>query len=193
MNKSKLLSTTVSLFFVVLALTACSTKSSAGDYSADQSITDTSQDTSTDMSTDTSTDTSTDASQDNTNAEPQTSATSFKGPVSSDGLVLSYDEATVGAGAPCSSAFCDFFSVNLSNVGNTPVDLFDDICLIAGGKTYSENFGHTVSGTLNPGENYGFDAVFRPADGAHVTQMYLGDCSEGTKDVALPLSYKAAD
>jgi len=111
----------------------------------------------------------------------------------SNGLVMTYDESL--GGPPCSSAFCDFFSVTVTNNGNAPVDLYDSICLVADGKTYAENFGASVTQTINPGpdSSIAFDAAFRPADGSHVTEMYLGDCSSGSKDVSLSLDYMASD
>jgi hypothetical protein len=127
-----------------------------------------------------------------TGVDQPTGSTYNQGAPAETNLVLSFDEGVTGE-SPCASAFCDFFSVTLANNGDAPVNLYDSICLVAGGKTYAENFGYSVNQTINPGASYMFDAAFRPADGAHVTEMYLGDCSSGMKDVSLALDYMASD
>jgi hypothetical protein len=106
-------------------------------------------------------------------------------------LVMSYDPSFLGDGEPCVDSFCQFFSVQVTNPGDSPVDVYDDICLVADGKTYAENFDVTLSGTLNPGSSSGFDAAFRPASGAHVTELYLGNCETGTRIASLPLDYQS--
>ena len=86
-------------------------------------------------------------------------------------------------------SFCQFFSVQVTNPGDTPVNVYDDICLVADGKTYAENFGVTLSGTLNPGSSSGFDAAFRPASGAQVTELFIGNCESGNRIASLKLNY----
>ena len=106
------------------------------------------------------------------------------------GLVLSLDKS-MKISSPCSDSFCDFFSVQLRNYSNKPVQLFDDICLVANGVTYSENFGATVDQQVNPSTVYEFDATFRPASGARVTEMYIGDCIHGIKDASVHLHLRS--
>jgi hypothetical protein len=81
----------------------------------------------------------------------------------------------------CSSGWCSLFSVEITNNGTTPVDVFEEMCLVAGGKTYSENFGDYLSDTVNPGQTKLFDANFRFDASATATELFIGNCSSNTK------------
>ena len=122
-------------------------------------------------------------------SDTNTVDTSTESSTPSTSLLISYDPNALGGGNPCSDSFCQFFSVEITNNGTAPVDFYDDICLVADGITYAENFGVTLSGTLNPGSTSGFDAAFRPASGASVTELYVGSCTSGTKLASLKINY----
>lgn len=113
--------------------------------------------------------------------------------IGQDSLVIELSKTNLGMPV-CSSAFCGFYSVRLTNIGTSPVELYDDICLVADGKTFRENFGHMITGTLNPGEYFlEFDAAFRPENDSHVTEIYVGDCISGKRQASLSLDYYASE
>jgi len=81
----------------------------------------------------------------------------------------------------CSPGWCSIFSIEITNSGTTPVDVYEEVCLVAGGKTYSEDFGDNLSDTINPGETKIFDANFEFDSDANASELFIGDCSSATK------------
>jgi uncharacterized membrane protein len=94
-----------------------------------------------------------------------------------DSLSLSLNDSYV----ECSPGWCSIFSIEITNSGTTPVDVYEEVCLVAGGKTYSEDFGDNLSDTINPGETKIFDANFEFDSDASASELFIGDCSSTTK------------
>mgnify|MGYP006898274979 CR=1 FL=1 len=94
-----------------------------------------------------------------------------------DNLSLSLSSSNI----VCDTGWCTIFRGEYTNRGNTPVNVFEEMCLVAGGKTYSEKFGEYLSETIDPGQTLLFEASFDFAAGATATEFFIGNCSSNTK------------
>jgi hypothetical protein len=103
--------------------------------------------------------------------------TSQSQPEDEDKLSLSLSNSNV----VCGPGWCTIFSGEYTNQGKVPVSVFEEMCLVAGGKTYSEQFGVYLSETLNPGQTLLFEASFEFDSGATPNEFFIGNCSSNTK------------
>lgn len=74
----------------------------------------------------------------------------------------------------CSTGIC---MLEVQNNGNSPVDLFGELCGVVDGATYQSVNGF-IGATVNPGQKAYFEfSVFGALDDTKFTKVYLGDCS----------------
>ncbi len=90
----------------------------------------------------------------------------------------------------CSGSGCNFFMLKLAYSGDVPKEIFGEVCLVVDGKTYDEEFNKGIIETFNPGEEYFFDAFFKVNSGVNVSELFVGNCIQGTKIASLALDEK---
>jgi len=117
-------------------------------------------------------------------ASAPTSTNSSSAEEVSSALRLSISESDV----LCAPGWCTIFRGEYSNIGDVPVDVFEEMCLVVGGKTYSEKFGVYLSETLNPGQTLLFDADFEFDSNETATEFFIGSCSSNTKTASVKIT-----